>query len=99
MTICVRVGSVTTAVPLLGTVTNSVLRLFQPSVFQPGVFQLGQHFIEQIEPLLPRLLIPFHPVVDRLERSPVDPVQTYAHAESVCALSEIDTGSGRIDKL
>src|SRR5688500_1776576 len=63
MRICSSVGSVTVAVPLLVTAISFLL------------LEILQHDIQPAEPLRPRALIRFHPVMDRLERVPVQPVQ------------------------
>src|SRR6202011_5889509 len=67
--ICVSVGSVTTAVPLLVTAISLLLPL-----------EFFQHDIQSIEAPRPRPLVVLHPVMDRLERvtiKPVDPLPPF----------------------
>src|SRR4029450_2218478 len=63
MRICSAVGSVTVAVPLLVTAISFLLLL-----------ELLQHDVELVEPLRPGAFVVLHPVVDGLERRPVEPI-------------------------
>src|SRR5215204_384196 len=58
-------GSVTFALPLLVTCDISLLLSLE----------VLEHVVEAVEPLRPQPLEAGHPVVDRLERLAVDPVQ------------------------
>src|SRR4051812_8485210 len=62
--ICSSVGSVSFALPLL--VAAIVLLL---------AFEFVEYEVEFVEAVRPRLLVRLHPVVDRLERTTVQPVQ------------------------
>src|SRR4029077_14535763 len=62
--ICVSVGRVTVAVPLLVTAISFLL-----------LFESLEHDIELVQPFRPQALVALHPVVDRLERRPVQPVK------------------------
>src|SRR3712207_9439521 len=57
-------GSVTTALPLLVAAIFSLLLL-----------EVVQHRVEGVEPVRPRELVFLDPVVDRLERAPVQAVE------------------------
>src|SRR5687767_14901269 len=65
MRICSSVGSVTVAVPLLAIAISFLLLL-----------ELFQHGIEPLETLRPGALVVLDPVVDGLERRPVQSVET-----------------------
>jgi hypothetical protein len=75
MRISSSLGSVTLAGPLLVTSVISLLLLLE-------VFQ---HDVQPLEPLRPTLLVVLHPVVDGLERVPVESVQplpsVFAHVD------------------
>src|SRR6476469_2014172 len=82
--ICVSVGRVTVAVPLLVTAISFLL-----------LFEFLEHDIELVEPLRPQALVALHPVVDRLERRPVQPVEplpavlTNLHGSDFAKYSEV----------
>jgi hypothetical protein len=64
MRICVSVGSVTTAVPLLAiAIIVSLLR-----------FEFLQYLVQRYEPLFPRSFEVLDPVVDRLEWLTIQPI-------------------------
>src|SRR5215217_6969094 len=65
MRISSSAGSVTFALPLLVTCAISLLLSLE----------VLEHIVEAVEPLRPHPLEAGHPVVDGLERLPVDPVQ------------------------
>src|SRR5256885_15405692 len=62
ISICVSVGIVTTAVPLLVSTTIVLLHFLE----------FFQNNIQPIEALRPRTLVGLHPVVDGLERLAID---------------------------
>src|SRR5216117_3737830 len=64
MRICLSLGRVTVAVPLLVTAISFLLLL-----------EFLQHDVQLVEPLRPGELVVLHPVVDGLERVAVQPVQ------------------------
>src|SRR6266516_4376075 len=64
MRICSSAGRVTVAVPLLVTAICFLLLL-----------EFLQHGVQLVEPLRPGALVALHPVVDRLERVAVEPVE------------------------
>src|SRR5438445_13123451 len=64
MRICSSVGSVNVAVPLLVIAISFLLP-----------FEVLQHDIQPVQALRPRALVVLHPVMDRLERVAVQPVQ------------------------
>src|SRR6266566_5808684 len=64
MRICLSVGRVTVAVPLLVIAISSFLLLFE----------VLQHDVQLVEPLRPQALVARHPVIDGLEGVAVQPV-------------------------
>src|SRR5712691_5302521 len=64
MRICLSVGRVTVAVPLLVI-----------AIFFLLLFEALQHDVQLVEPLRPQALVARHPVMDGLERVAVQPVK------------------------